>query len=294
MCVCAGNGQATINFEHSWGDGVAVLRLMEESYKDTNTYHFVTPETAPQPVDPSLVKEIVFNLTDSLRSRIDRAQKTHVAINSGLDFATMEYTDLTRGMIKRAKVSPDSVMQLAIQMAFYSLYKEMVPTYESCSTSAFLKGRTDCMRSATAATKEAVLAILDRNVKNAEKLIVNCSNTHGQLVKEASMGQAFDRHLLGLKISAERLKMPTPALFEDVGFIRMGHFVLSTSTLSTNTIVFGGFGPVVEDGFGIGYNVSSSRLGAVISCHKKNRDAKEFSEALVKSLDTLRNILHKG
>uniref|UniRef100_A0A183GMB5 Carn_acyltransf domain-containing protein n=1 Tax=Heligmosomoides polygyrus TaxID=6339 RepID=A0A183GMB5_HELPZ len=75
--IVDGNGQATINFEHSWGDGVAVLRLMEESYKfvsllkqysvekmesfysrDTNTYHFVTPETAPQPVDPSLVKEI--------------------------------------------------------------------------------------------------------------------------------------------------------------------------------------------------------------------------------------------
>ncbi|VDO74902.1 unnamed protein product [Heligmosomoides polygyrus] len=238
----------------------------------------------------------LFNLTDSLRSRIDRAQKTHVAINSGLDFATMEYTDLTRGMIKRAKVSPDSVMQLAIQMAFYSLYKEMVPTYESCSTSAFLKGRTDCMRSATAATKEAVLAILDRNVKNAEKLIVNCSNTHGQLVKEASMGQAFDRHLLGLKISAERLKMPTPALFEDVGFIRMGHFVLSTSTLSTNTIVFGGYTLIIS-------RVRTRRRRRVHSFlvidyssskFQKNRDAKEFSEALVKSLDTLRNILHKG
>ncbi|KIH42312.1 hypothetical protein ANCDUO_27705, partial [Ancylostoma duodenale] len=31
--IVDGNGQATINFEHSWGDGVAVLRLMEESYK---------------------------------------------------------------------------------------------------------------------------------------------------------------------------------------------------------------------------------------------------------------------
>ncbi|KAK6010456.1 hypothetical protein OSTOST_24515 [Ostertagia ostertagi] len=62
--------------------------------------------------------------------------------------------------------------------------------------------------------------------------------------------------------------MKTPALFEDPGFLRMGHFVLSTSTLSTNTIVFGGFGPVVDDGFGIGYNVSSSRMGAVISSHK--------------------------
>ncbi|KAK6040054.1 hypothetical protein COOONC_22442 [Cooperia oncophora] len=130
------------------------------------------------------------------------------------------------------------------------------------------------------------------------------------------MGQAFDRHFLGLKISAERIGMKTPSLFEDQGFLRMGHFVLSTSTLSTNTIVFGGtqfsvqsfrnvcplqrflsiasgFGPVVEDGFGIGYNVSSSRLGAVISSQKKHRDAKEFSQALVKNLDILRSIMNK-
>ncbi|KAK6040053.1 Choline/Carnitine O-acyltransferase [Cooperia oncophora] len=144
--IMDGNGQATINFEHSWGDGVAVLRLMEESYKDTNTHHFVTPDTVPQPADPSMVKEIEFNLTDSLRSRISEAQKAHVTRNSSLDFATMEYCDMTKDTIKKSKMSPDSIMQLAIQMAFYSIYKEMVPTYESCSTAAFLKGRTDCMR----------------------------------------------------------------------------------------------------------------------------------------------------
>ena len=44
-------GLATINFEHSWGDGVAVLRLMEESFGDTNRNHFVAPK---QPVDQSI------------------------------------------------------------------------------------------------------------------------------------------------------------------------------------------------------------------------------------------------
>ncbi|KAK6010457.1 Choline/Carnitine O-acyltransferase, partial [Ostertagia ostertagi] len=197
--IMDGNGQATINFEHSWGDGVAVLRLMEESYKDTNTHHFVAPDTEPHSANPSMVREVEFHLTDSLRSQIIEAQKAHVARNCGLDFATMEYDGMTKDTIKKSKMSPDSIMQLAIQMAFYSMYKEMVPTYESCSTAAFLKGRTDCMRSATAATKEATLAILEDGAKNAKQLLINCSNTHGQLVKEASMGQAFDRHLLGLK-----------------------------------------------------------------------------------------------
>ncbi|KIH48507.1 hypothetical protein ANCDUO_21423, partial [Ancylostoma duodenale] len=144
--IVDGNGQATINFEHSWGDGVAVLRLMEESYKDTNMHHFVTPDTAPQPANEAMVKEIEFNLTPSLRSQIDKAQKAHVQRNSSLDFSTVEYDGLNKETIKKSKMSPDSIMQLAIQMAFYSLYKDFVPTYESCSTAAFLKGRTECMR----------------------------------------------------------------------------------------------------------------------------------------------------
>ncbi|VDM57709.1 unnamed protein product [Angiostrongylus costaricensis] len=265
----------------------------DDPIRDTNTHHFVTPDTDPQPANPAMVKEIEFTLTDSLRSRIKSAQRDHIARNSGLSFGTMEYTDMNKDMIKKSKMSPDAIMQLAIQIAFYSLYKQTVPTYESCSTAAFLKGRTECMRSATAATKEATLAILGGGATNVEQLLLNCSTVHGQLVKEASMGQGFDRHMLGLKITANRLGKPNPLLFEDPGFLRMEHFLLSTSTLSTNTIILGGFGPVVEDGFGIGYNVSSSRMGAVISSYKKHRDAKEFGEALLKTLDILRNIIRK-
>ncbi|CAJ0603042.1 unnamed protein product [Cylicocyclus nassatus] len=288
--IMDGNGQATINFEHSWGDGVAVLRLMEESYKDTNLHHFVTPDTKTKTANKAMVREIEMNLTPSLRSKIENAKKVHLESNSMLDFATVEYAGLNKNAIKKSKLSPDSIMQLGIQMAFYSLYGDFVPTYESCSTAAFLKGRTECMRSATAATREATLALLSGKSVKAPELLLQCSNTHTQLVKEASMGQGFDRHLLGLKITAERLGKPMPALFEDPGFNRMSHFVLSTSTLSTNTIVFGGFGPVVEDGLGIGYNVSSTQVGAVITSHKKNRDAKDFAKALEKSLDTLKNI----
>ncbi|CAJ0568579.1 unnamed protein product, partial [Mesorhabditis spiculigera] len=176
--IVDGNGQSTINFEHSWGDGVAVLRLMEESFK-----------------------------------------------------------------------------------------------------------------SATAATKETVLALTSGRQENIQELLKKCSDQHSQLVKEASMGQGFDRHLLGLRITAERLGKPLPVVFQDASYDRMGHFVLSTSTLSTETIVFGGFGPVVNDGFGVGYNVVPSKLGAVISSVKKK--AQTFADALTESLDTLRGILVK-
>ena len=33
--VISGSGKAAINFEHSWGDGVAIVRFMNEIYKDS-------------------------------------------------------------------------------------------------------------------------------------------------------------------------------------------------------------------------------------------------------------------
>ncbi|PAV61547.1 hypothetical protein WR25_09870 [Diploscapter pachys] len=291
--IVDGNGQATINFEHSWGDGVAVLRLMEESFKDTNKHHFVSPDDKPKEFDPSQVQEIKFKLDDSMKKRIEAAQKKHVEANKDLDFATVEYTGMNRDTIKKTRLSPDSIMQLAIQIAYYSTYKEFVPTYESCSTAAFLKGRTECMRSATAATRNATSAIVDHKIENIKEFLKNCSNQHTELVKQASMGNGFDRHLLGLKITAGRLGKPVPAFFEGPGYNRMNHFVLSTSTLSTETIVFGGFGPVVPDGFGIGYNVVGSKLGAVISSNKNHKDANEFANSLYKALDILKGHLEK-
>ncbi len=51
--IIAGNGNTCVNFEHSWGDGVAVLRYMNEVYKDTIEQPKVHPDTTPANIDPS-------------------------------------------------------------------------------------------------------------------------------------------------------------------------------------------------------------------------------------------------
>ena len=39
-----------------------------------------------------------------------------------------------KGEIKKLKVSPDSLMQLALQLAFYRIHKEVPKTYETAMT----------------------------------------------------------------------------------------------------------------------------------------------------------------
>jgi len=51
-------GHAAINFEHSWGDGVAVLRYMIETFKDTTTKPRVHPSTRPSTAVPPDVRKL--------------------------------------------------------------------------------------------------------------------------------------------------------------------------------------------------------------------------------------------
>ena len=53
--IVAKSGQSAVNFEHSWGDGVAVLRYVIEVVKDSVTrprvYPTTEPSTAATPLD---------------------------------------------------------------------------------------------------------------------------------------------------------------------------------------------------------------------------------------------------
>ena len=44
------------------------------------------------------------------------------------------FQNLGKSACKSANVGPDSVMQLAFQIAYHRLTGKFVPTYESCST----------------------------------------------------------------------------------------------------------------------------------------------------------------
>ena len=53
-------------------------------------------------------------------------------------------------------------------------------------------------------------------------------------VSQAISGQAIDRHLLGLKLTAAENGMETPGLFKDVAYSRSQHFRLSTSQVRSS------------------------------------------------------------
>lgn len=102
------------------------------------------------------------------------------------------YEEFGKEQCKKLGVSPDAMMQLAVQLALYTLEGKFVSTYESCSTAAFKHGRTETIRPCTLATKAICMAMARENSKlsksDLKKMILDCSKAHNVLTREAVMG----------------------------------------------------------------------------------------------------------
>lgn len=208
---------------------------------------------------------------------------------------TMINNVMTKGYCKKHKVSPDAIMQLGIQLAYFKQHEKYVGTYESCSTAAFRHGRTETIRPCTMATKLFCDAVSSKKVhwemNILKSMIMNCSKTHGNLIKEAAMGEGFDRHMFGLKHMAEKYKIPLDSIYESDGYQKLNHTILSTSSLSSDGLLAGSFGPVVEDGYGIGYGVQDTMLGVIFTNYAGQKNGSEFVDCLTESFNDIANVL---
>lgn len=291
-----GKNTAGINFEHSWGDGVAVLRYFQDIYKDSSSRPCIHPNSNPS-VDEakSLVKKIDFNLNDHLKNAISEQVKNYKNYCDSLDINLFEFKAFGRNLCKVHQISPDSVMQLAFQLAHDYLTGKRVATYESCSTAAFKHGRTETMRPCTIETMEFCKTIRSKNRPGNSQLrnmISECSKVHSQLIKEAAMGQGFDRHLFALRLLAEKNGLSLD-IFTDPAYDSINKNILSTSTLTSDLVYLGGFGPVVQNGYGVGYSIWNERLGAIVSSYKDHSDGAGFIKCLETALHDLHGILQE-
>ncbi|XP_037721254.1 carnitine O-palmitoyltransferase 2, mitochondrial [Drosophila subpulchrella] len=299
--LISADGTTAINFEHSWGDGVAVLRYFNELYKDTLNQPFVSTETVHTPAegDFSNVRPINFDIDEATKSAVSEAYNKNATIVDSLDMNVLKYPHINKPTCKQYGLSPDSIIQLSFQLAYRQAYSGYVGSYESCSTSAFRHGRTETMRPCTNATRDFCEAILqpERSKPSAGELramIDKCSKVHGQLTKDAAMGQGFDRHLFALRHTAQKEGIPLPDLYETEAYKRINNNIISTSTLGSDALLAGSFGPVVRNGFGIGYSIQNEFAGAIVTTYKNQADGKVFIDSLESAFDKICAVIQQS
>jgi hypothetical protein len=112
---------------------------------------------------------------------------------------------------------------------------------------------------------------------------------HSRLVKECAGGKGVDRHLFALKSLAQRRCDPTPALFRSDAWRTLNHTILSTSNCGNPSLRLFGFGPVVSDGFGVGYIIKD--YGISYSVSSKHRQTSRYVRTLATVLREIQAVM---
>jgi carnitine O-palmitoyltransferase 2 len=283
LIVC-GNGAAAINFEHSWGDGVSVLRLANEMHEDAG---FVSPDRVSK-AEVGEWSRVDFTLSPALASGVAAAEKRYADEVGRLTMEALKVDGFGKRFFKSKGITPDGCVQQAIQLAYRRAYPQAgraVGTYESASTAGFRKGRTETIRPATIESSLLVSTFLraDSTLIERAHVLRRAAERHRVISVEASTGKGVDRHLFALRAIANEQKR-TLSIFSDVAYQRVNNNVLSTSTLVSPAVANGGFGPVVADGFGVGYATTDDQIGFMVSSWKPAAEHQRFLTELRRAL----------
>lgn len=96
------------------------------------------------------------------------------------------FKDFGSDEIKKCKLSPDSFIQIAMQVTYYKLQKKPPAHYESAALRRFINSRTECIRSTSTESVEFAKLMSSNSGDNSEKkkALINAINAHKKTAGE--------------------------------------------------------------------------------------------------------------
>lgn len=307
------NGQCGLNVEHSMADAPAIghvweyamtMEVIEKRYLE-NGQAMPPPKTFKQSnFNPP--RRIIWDITDALEREITRAFAFNQKNNSDLDLEIRNHCRFGKGMIKKARISPDAFIQIALQLAYYRDSGRFCQTYEASATRLYQNGRTETVRSCTEYTTAFVRAMVSGKCSKTElmQLLRDAGENHQKLYRDAMNGQGIDRHLFALFVVSKGLGYESKFLEEIIkrpwtlSTSQQPQQQIQTDAPDINLEVFrkmcspgGGFGPVSDDGYGVSYMLPTEyniffHVSSKKSC--SSTDTRKFLDILFKSMDDMR------
>jgi len=293
--VCTKNGKVGFVGEHSMMDGMPAVNLcahvVNTKYSKASSNnggaisgHYSASGGVEHVFDDCIV---ALEGDNAVRNDVNRAEETFSEKIQSNELTVQSFRGYGANHIKTMGYSPDAFIQQAIQLATFRLFGRQCATYESTQVRPFLQGRTETTRSVTPASSTFVSRMGLRplqeieidgvsSVEEKKLLLQEAAKSHVDYISNAARALGVDRHFIGLSMMVGEGK-DAPTLFSDDLFLRSKRWVVSTSTLP----VVPGFGPVVEDGVGVAYDVQANSCIFTITC-RRNRN---YSEALAHQLE---------
>ncbi|KAH9819592.1 acyltransferase ChoActase/COT/CPT [Melampsora americana] len=284
LIICD-NGNAGINFEHSAVDGHTVLRFVGDIYTElilrfahsinSSSKTLFKAKVSKEEIIDWIPKKLEWDLSNPLKTAIRFAESRLSDLICQNEVKALEFEGYGKQFIIAHHLSPDAFVQMAFQVCYFSLYGKFESTYEPAMTKSFYHGRTEGIRSVTPESVRFVHKFCsDSSLKEKlEALRVACE-VHSSLSKRCGQGLGQDRILYAMFILSEG----EGSIFKDPGYALLNHSILSTSNCGNPALRLFGFGPVVDDGFGLGYIIKDHGISIVGS--SKHRQTQRFLDCL--------------
>lgn len=253
--ITTANSVTCVNGEHSACDAPIIAYLSEFAVvheQQTTEVELSQPRSSGLP--PRAPARLDWVIDSTIQAAIDEASLRIDNAIQDVDLVVLRFKFFGKGFVKESRMSPDSFIQVALQIAYYRLHHHNPHTYETAQTRLFLGGRTETVRSCSSDTCAVTRAIDDPlvSVRTKYDLIASAVRHHSRAMRQSMSGNGCDRHLFALRVLAEHYcRDSLPELFSTAAFNLP--WKLSTSQNAVRMGSGGGFGPSTSDGYGIAY-----------------------------------------
>ncbi|KAJ1916722.1 Carnitine O-acetyltransferase mitochondrial [Tieghemiomyces parasiticus] len=262
------NGRAGLTGEHTGSDAAAPGGFMHLVLEREKKLAGGARTGGADDISVAPPRHLKWSVEPATITAIQEATARARSVTSQLATENLHYSEFGSQWIKGAKMSPDSFVQMALQLAYYRLHRQPCPTYETASTRTFFHGRTETCRSFSVESADFTHTMLnpEASVSAKAQSLTRALASHQEYMRAASSGNGVDRHLLGLRCMIQSPEEGARAtLFTDPAYMASMSFRISSSNLSPGTNFYGGFAPAVPDGYGSNYGVSADEIKLSIS-----------------------------
>ncbi|KAG7324631.1 hypothetical protein KOW79_012647 [Hemibagrus wyckioides] len=289
--VVSEDGSWGLLYEQATAEGLPIATLLDHVLQ-----YCKKPDTVRAPLVPlPMPKKLYFYIDRAIKWDLEMAKQNLNILINDLDISCFNFQHFGKEFPKKLHLSPNSFIQMAIQLAYYRVHGEVCAACDIASLRMFKGGRTDYIRSPTNQTLRFVEAFddpaLSREVK--VELLREAVEAYSQLTDQALKGQAIDRHLLGLKLQAIEEGLSVPRMFMDTAYGLATHWKLRTGQVPANTDSVMCFGPLVPDGYAVCYNPQPDHLHFSITafncCEETN--AEKLAVTIQSALHDLHQLL---
>ena len=173
-------------------------------------------------------------MDDRIKTSISQARQGLDSLDNSVDLEVFTFTGYGKEFIKSCRCSPDSWLQMSLQLTMFRLTGGLAATYESASTRRFRLGRVDCIRSAhpEALTWCRSMSSDRQDREDRRRLFLLAIKKQTKVMTDNITGRGLDVPLLGLREAVKEAGLwEFQDLFDDETYNTINHFKLSTSSV---------------------------------------------------------------